>query len=111
MGAALQPAVTGAKGGEKKPKAPYEAPDSLRSTNIAKILLAVGEGEFDAGHACSSKTQPMATRPATPSSTRSTSPPTAAPSSRHTGTRSAARLATAISALCASTCRRRPRAG
>ncbi|CRI56418.1 host specificity protein J [Pseudomonas sp. CCOS 191] len=47
MGAALQPAVTGAKGGEKKPKAPYEAPDSLRSTNIAKILLAVGEGEFD----------------------------------------------------------------
>ncbi|MBI6895738.1 phage tail protein [Pseudomonas putida] len=47
MGAALQPVVTGAKGGEKKPKAPYEAPDSLRSTNIAKILLAVGEGEFD----------------------------------------------------------------
>ncbi|SER55550.1 host specificity protein J [Pseudomonas soli] len=47
MGAALQPAVTGAKGGEKKPKAPYEAPDSLRSTNIAKILLAVGEGDFD----------------------------------------------------------------
>ncbi|MFJ2456726.1 host specificity protein J, partial [Pseudomonas protegens] len=47
MGAARQPVVTGAKGGEKKPKAPYEAPDSLRSTNIAKILLAVGEGEFD----------------------------------------------------------------
>lgn len=39
--------IRGAKGGEKKPKAPYEAPDSLRSTNIAKILLAVGEGEFD----------------------------------------------------------------
>ncbi|EIM16017.1 host specificity protein J [Pseudomonas chlororaphis] len=47
MGAALLPDVNGAKGGEKKPKAPYEAPDSLRSTNIAKILLAVGEGEFD----------------------------------------------------------------
>ncbi|WMN15593.1 phage tail protein [Pseudomonas piscis] len=39
--------IHGAKGGEKKPKAPYEAPDSLRSTNIAKMLLAVGEGEFD----------------------------------------------------------------
>ncbi|MDN4497999.1 DUF1983 domain-containing protein [Pseudomonas mosselii] len=47
MGAELPPDVTGAKGGEKKPKAPYEAPDSLRSTNIAKILLTVGEGEFD----------------------------------------------------------------
>jgi predicted phage tail protein len=47
MGAARQPVVTGSKGGEKKPKAPYEAPDSLRSTNIAKLLLAVGEGEFD----------------------------------------------------------------
>lgn len=47
MGSALLPDITGAKGGEKKPKAPYEAPDSLRSTNIAKILLAVGEGEFD----------------------------------------------------------------
>ncbi|MBC3464981.1 phage tail protein [Pseudomonas sp. RW10S2] len=47
MGAALLPEVTGAKGGEKKPTNPVEAPDSLRSTNIAKILLAVGEGEFD----------------------------------------------------------------
>ncbi|WP_078479712.1 host specificity protein J, partial [Pseudomonas sp. MF6396] len=47
MGAALPPDVTGAKGGSKKTKASYEAPDSLRSTNIAKILLAVGEGEFD----------------------------------------------------------------
>lgn len=47
MGAALLPEVTGAKGGEKKPKNPVETPDSLRSTNIAKILLAVGEGEFD----------------------------------------------------------------
>ncbi|HGM5580732.1 TPA: host specificity protein J [Pseudomonas putida] len=47
MGAALLPEITGAKGGEKKPKNPVEAPDSLQSTNIAKILLAVGEGEFD----------------------------------------------------------------
>lgn len=39
--------INGAKGGESKPKTPVEAPDSLQSTNIAKILLAVGEGEFD----------------------------------------------------------------
>ncbi|MBA1192864.1 host specificity protein, partial [Pseudomonas entomophila] len=39
--------ITGAKGGESKPKSPVEAPDSLQSTNIAKILLAVGEGEFE----------------------------------------------------------------
>lgn len=47
MDAAAHIDVTGSKGGEKKPKTPVEAPDSLRSTNIAKILLAVGEGEFD----------------------------------------------------------------
>ncbi len=39
--------ITGSKGGESKPSTPVEAPDSLRSTNVAKILLAVGEGEFD----------------------------------------------------------------
>ncbi|MBK4989753.1 TipJ family phage tail tip protein [Pseudomonas sp. S36] len=39
--------IVGAKGGESQPKQAVEAPDSLRSTNIAKILLAVGEGEFD----------------------------------------------------------------
>jgi predicted phage tail protein len=39
--------ITGAKGGESKPKSPVEAPDSLQSTNIAKLLLAVGEGEFE----------------------------------------------------------------
>ncbi len=38
MDAAAHIDVTGSKGGEKKPKAPVEAPDSLRSTNIAKIL-------------------------------------------------------------------------
>lgn len=47
MGAALPPDITGAKGGASKPKTPVEAPDSLRSTNIAKILIAVGEGEFE----------------------------------------------------------------
>lgn len=47
MAAAAHLDIAGAKGGESKPKTPVEAPDSLRSTNIAKILLAVGEGEFD----------------------------------------------------------------
>lgn len=47
MGSAAHLDITGAKGGESKPKTPVEAPDSLQSTNIAKILLAVGEGEFD----------------------------------------------------------------
>lgn len=47
MGAAAQLDIAGAKGGESKPKSPVEAPDSLQSTNIAKILLAVGEGEFE----------------------------------------------------------------
>jgi len=47
MGAAAHLDITGAKGGDSKPKTPVEAPDSLQSTNIAKILLAVGEGEFD----------------------------------------------------------------
>lgn len=47
MGAAAHLDITGDKGGESKPKTPVEAPDSLQSTNIAKLLLAVGEGEFD----------------------------------------------------------------
>jgi predicted phage tail protein len=47
MGAAQKLEIHGAKGGESKPKSPVEAPDSLRSTNVAKILIAVGEGEFD----------------------------------------------------------------
>ncbi|MBJ2320699.1 phage tail protein [Pseudomonas fluorescens] len=47
MGAAKKLDIHGAKGGESKPKSPVEAPDSLRSTNVAKILIAVGEGEFD----------------------------------------------------------------
>jgi predicted phage tail protein len=47
MGASQKLEIHGAKGGESKPKSPVEAPDSLRSTNVAKILIAVGEGEFD----------------------------------------------------------------
>lgn len=47
MGAAQQIEIHGEKGGSSKPKAPREASDSLRSTNLAKILIAVGEGEFE----------------------------------------------------------------
>jgi predicted phage tail protein len=46
MGAAQQVEVFGAKGGSDKPKTPTEAPDSLRSVAMAKILIAMGEGEF-----------------------------------------------------------------
>jgi len=47
MGAARKIDIHGEKGGSSKPKAPKEASDSLRSTNLAKILIAVGEGEFE----------------------------------------------------------------
>ena len=47
MGAARNIDIHGAKGGEEKPKTPTEAPDSLRSVAIAKMLIAVGEGEFE----------------------------------------------------------------
>jgi len=47
MGAALKIDIHGAKGGEDKPKTPTEAPDSLRSVAIAKMLIAIGEGEFE----------------------------------------------------------------
>ncbi len=46
MGAAQQVEIVGAKGGSDKPKTPTEAPDSLRSVAMAKILIAMGEGEF-----------------------------------------------------------------
>ncbi|WP_415760340.1 host specificity protein J [Pseudomonas sp. LT1P18] len=46
MGAAQKLDVFGAKGGSDKPKTPTEAPDSLRSVAVAKILIAMGEGEF-----------------------------------------------------------------
>jgi predicted phage tail protein len=47
MGAAQKLDIYGAKGGSDKPKAPTEAPDSLRSIAIAKMLIAIGEGEFE----------------------------------------------------------------
>lgn len=47
MGAAQKLDIYGAKGGSDKPKTPTEAPDSLRSVAIAKMLIAVGEGEFE----------------------------------------------------------------
>lgn len=47
MGAAQKIDVYGAKGGSDKPKTPTEAPDSLRSVAMAKMLIAVGEGEFE----------------------------------------------------------------
>jgi predicted phage tail protein len=47
MGAVRKIDIRGAKGGEAKPKTPTESPDSLRSVAIAKMLIAVGEGEFE----------------------------------------------------------------
>ncbi|WP_252959405.1 host specificity protein J [Pseudomonas simiae] len=47
MGAVATIDIHGEKGGSSKPKSPTEASDSLRSTNLAKLLIAVGEGEFD----------------------------------------------------------------
>ncbi len=47
MGAAQKLDIHGSKGGEDKPKTPTEAPDSLRSVAIAKMLIAIGEGEFE----------------------------------------------------------------
>ncbi|UZE14812.1 phage tail protein [Pseudomonas sp. B21-053] len=47
MGAAQNIEIYGEKGGSTSPKSPVEASDSLRSTNLAKLLIAVGEGEFD----------------------------------------------------------------
>ncbi|UIP34265.1 host specificity protein J [Stutzerimonas kunmingensis] len=43
-------AIHGRKGGEKKPRTPREAPDSVQSTAYAKLLIALGEGEY-AGNA------------------------------------------------------------
>ncbi|KRW62326.1 phage tail protein [Pseudomonas sp. TTU2014-080ASC] len=47
MSAAIAARLRGRKGGSSKPKQPKETPDNLRSTATAKILIAVGEGEFD----------------------------------------------------------------
>jgi len=47
MGAALDIDIAGKKGGSSKAKTPTEAPDSLQSIAKTKLLIAVGEGEFD----------------------------------------------------------------
>ncbi len=49
MGADVQQHLTGRKGGSSKPKQPSNARDSLQSVATAKLLLAVGEGEFAEG--------------------------------------------------------------
>ncbi|CBJ83049.1 putative phage host specificity protein (phage tail protein) [Xenorhabdus bovienii SS-2004] len=41
--------IQGSKGGGESPRTPVESPDSLQSTSYAKILLALGEGEFAGG--------------------------------------------------------------
>lgn len=41
--------IQGSKGGNDSPRTPVESPDSLQSTSYAKILLALGEGEFEGG--------------------------------------------------------------
>ncbi|MFG9861731.1 phage tail protein [Pseudomonas aeruginosa] len=49
MGADVQQHLTGRKGGSSRPKQPSIARDSLQSVATAKLLLAVGEGEFAEG--------------------------------------------------------------
>ncbi|WP_448678980.1 phage tail protein [Pseudomonas nicosulfuronedens] len=49
MGADVQQHLSGRKGGSSKPKQPSIARDSLQSVATAKLLLAVGEGEFAEG--------------------------------------------------------------
>lgn len=39
--------IRGSKGGAKKPRTPVEHDDTLRSISRAKILIALGEGEFE----------------------------------------------------------------
>lgn len=43
-----KPVIAGSKAGESKPYTPYEAPNDLRSIATARILIALGEGEFAA---------------------------------------------------------------
>ncbi|WP_457803251.1 phage tail protein [Vibrio cholerae] len=44
-----KPVIAGSKAGESKPYTPYEAPNDLRSIATARILIALGEGEFAGG--------------------------------------------------------------
>lgn len=56
MGAAAQIDIRGEMGGSSKPKSPTEASDSLRSTNLAKLLIAVGEGSSTASRPITTST-------------------------------------------------------
>ena len=42
------PLISGEKKKAKKPKPPYKAPISARSTSIAKLLIILSEGEVEA---------------------------------------------------------------
>ncbi|MCA6962409.1 host specificity protein J [Pectobacterium odoriferum] len=42
----MQSVIEGRKGGSSNARTPVESPDSIQSTSYAKILLALGEGEF-----------------------------------------------------------------
>ncbi|POY58575.1 hypothetical protein PB70LOC_01925 [Pectobacterium versatile] len=42
----MQSVIEGRKGGSSNARTPIESPDSIQSTSYAKILLALGEGEF-----------------------------------------------------------------
>nr|WP_254219089.1 phage tail protein [Vibrio mimicus] len=44
-----KPVIAGSKAGESKPYTPYEAPNDLRSIATARVLIALGEGEFAGG--------------------------------------------------------------
>jgi len=41
--------IAGRKGGDETPRTPVQAPDSVRSVAYAKVLVALGEGEFAGG--------------------------------------------------------------
>ncbi|RBP66478.1 putative tail protein [Brenneria salicis ATCC 15712 = DSM 30166] len=45
----MQAVIEGKKGGSSNARTPVESPDSIQSTSYAKILLALGEGEFAGG--------------------------------------------------------------
>ncbi|EJL6764618.1 TipJ family phage tail tip protein [Vibrio cholerae] len=44
-----KPVIAGSKAGESKTYTPHEAPNDLRSIATARVLLALGEGEFAGG--------------------------------------------------------------
>ncbi|WP_122259117.1 hypothetical protein [Pseudomonas syringae] len=55
MGAALKIYISGEEGCSSSPKSPTKASDSTRFTNLVKLLVAVGEGEFKGTPAAADK--------------------------------------------------------